>query len=139
MGPGQDTSNQSLRSTQDEHVSMVGYMFPRDANDYVQATQHFINLKQQQRWALGDDSVSTDLSVDQQSPVPQQAGSTPQSAQGTTAQQQQLAAAQQVNAAAPQPMMFTQPIHPQLPPHLHQAIQFTQYRTNGAPPVTQVG
>lgn len=61
MGPGQDTSNQSLRSTQDEHVSMVGYMFPRDANDYVQATQHFINLKQQQRWALGDDSVSTDL------------------------------------------------------------------------------
>uniref|UniRef100_A0A8D8UYT9 Pumilio homolog 2 n=1 Tax=Cacopsylla melanoneura TaxID=428564 RepID=A0A8D8UYT9_9HEMI len=145
MGPsGQDSSNpQSLRSTADEHVSMVSYMFPREpatASDYV-TTQHFINLKQQQqRWALGDDSVGSELSAaDQQSitgsiPSAQQQGLSPQSA--TAAQQVQLAAAAQ-QAAGPQPMMYAQPIHPQLPPHL-QAIQFTQYRTNGQPPAAAV-
>lgn len=62
MGPSQDLTNQTLRSSgQDEQVSMVGYMFPRDASDYMQATQHFINLKQQQRWALGDDTVTAEL------------------------------------------------------------------------------
>lgn len=61
MGPSQDLSNQTLRSSQDEQVPMVGYMFPRDANDYIQATQHFINLKQPQRWALGDDTTSVEL------------------------------------------------------------------------------
>ncbi|KAL1450149.1 hypothetical protein WDU94_002599 [Cyamophila willieti] len=141
MGPaGQDSSNpQSLRSTTDEHVSMVSYMFPREpaaASDYV-TTQHFINLKQQQqRWALGDDSIASELS-DQQSSTgaaQQQPGLSPQSA--TAAQQVQLAAAAQ-QAAGPQTMMYAQPIHPQLPPHL-QAIQFTQYRTNGQPPAAAV-